>query len=379
VVKRAARVPRCRFLTGAFVLLALSTLPSVAAADEPGREGKPALLRGRVTRHAEGVEGARVHVYRSFDDLLSHSPLAASAPTDGDGNYSVQLPAGTCYLVAKRGGGGKDGPLPAGGLYSFHGSNPFTLAAGEERAADFSLARKGSDAVVSGSDDPGSGTLAGKVTYRGEGMAGVLVRLYLDGGSDFRGMGYAAAPPTGEDGSFRFDYLPESDYFLLARKRAGGRGAGPLAEGDFFGYHIDNPVMVRGGTMTEVELEVTSKGREVSGADSRPRPTGTSISGRILDAKGSVVEGVYAFAYREKVMAHKKPAFISSPVDGHGRFVIYLSGGGTYYIGARSAYGDSPAKGEWYGRYDETADHSVTVKTGAALDGVDIVVERILP
>jgi hypothetical protein len=342
VVKRAARVPRCRFLTGAFVLLALSTLPSVAAADEPGREGKPALLRGRVTRHAEGVEGARVHVYRSFDDLLSHSPLAASAPTDGDGNYSVQLPAGTC-------------------------------------SADFSLARKGSDAVVSGSDDPGSGTLAGKVTYRGEGMAGVLVRLYLDGGSDFRGMGYAAAPPTGEDGSFRFDYLPESDYFLLARKRAGGRGAGPLAEGDFFGYHIDNPVMVRGGTMTEVELEVTSKGREVSGADSRPRPTGTSISGRILDAKGSVVEGVYAFAYREKVMAHKKPAFISSPVDGHGRFVIYLSGGGTYYIGARSAYGDSPAKGEWYGRYDETADHSVTVKTGAALDGVDIVVERILP
>jgi hypothetical protein len=364
---------------GAFALLVFATPPSLAAADESGGEGRPAVLKGRVTRHAEGVAGVRVHAYRSFDDLLSHTPLAASAPTDEDGNYSVELPAGSCYLVAKERGEEKDGPPPAGGLYSFHGSNPFTLAAGEKTTADFSLVRKGADAVVSGSDDPGSGALAGKVTYRGSGIAGVQVRLYLDAESDFRGMGYAAAPPTGEDGRFRFDFLPESDYFLLARKRAGGGSAGPLREGDFFGYFIDNPVAVTGGSVVEVELEVVTKGREAPGADSRPRTSGTTISGGITDSGGTAVRGGYAFAYEEEVMAHKKPAFISSPAGEDGSYVIFLSRGGTYYIGARSEYGDSPAKGEWYGRYDGSADHSVTVESGGALKDVDIVVERILP
>ena len=77
-------------------------------------------------------------------------------------------------------------------------------------------------------------------------------------------------------------------------------------------------------------------------------------------------------------MAHKKPAFISQPADEQGRYVINLSRGGTFYIGARSAYGDSPGKGEWYGRYDGTPDHGVTVAEGAAAEGIDIRVERIL-
>ena len=88
---------------------------------------------------------------------------------------------------------------------------------------------------------------------------------------------------------------------------------------------------------------------------------------------------MYAFAYEEKVMAHKKPAFISQPVDADGRYVINLSRGGTFYVGARSAYGDSPGRGEWYGRYDGTPDHAVTVETGAGAEGIDVRVERILP
>lgn len=77
-------------------------------------------------------------------------------------------------------------------------------------------------------------------------------------------------------------------------------------------------------------------------------------------------------------MAHKKPAFISQEVDGEGRYVIHLSRPGTFYVGARSAYGDSPGKGEWYGRYDGTPDHGVTVAEGARAEGVDIRVERVL-
>jgi hypothetical protein len=91
-----------------------------------------------------------------------------------------------------------------------------------------------------------------------------------------------------------------------------------------------------------------------------------------------VVPGVYAFAYEEKVMSHKKPAFLSPPVDASGRYLLRLSRGGTYYVGARSAYVDAPLKGEWYGRYGGATDNAVHVETGAHLEGIDIVVERIL-
>jgi hypothetical protein len=51
--------------------------------------------------------------------------------------------------------------------------------------------------------------------------------------------------------------------------------AGPLAEGDLFGYYVDNPVQVRGGTAVEIAFELVSKGRDVGNADGRPRPSGS--------------------------------------------------------------------------------------------------------
>lgn len=363
-------------------LLAL-VLPAAAlglAADAliPPPGSPPANLSGKITRETRGIPGARVLAYRSFDDLLAFRGAAASEPAGADGSYLLPLPAGTYYLVARAQDGPPDGPVPVGGLYAFHGSNPFTLTPGTATEVNFSLARKTADALVKPAADPGSGTLGGVVTREGAGVAGVQVKLYLDAESAFRGMGYAAAPPTDGRGAFSFDYLPESSYYVVARKRGAGAGPGPLTEGDLYGYYAGNPVQVHVGTAVEIQLELVSKGREVGNADGRPRPSGTSIVGRITDAAGAVVRGVYAFAYEEKVMAHKKPAFISPVVDERGRYVIHLSRAGTFYIGARSAYGDSPGKGEWYGRYDGTTDHAVTVGEGASAEGIDIRVERIL-
>ena len=205
------------------------------------------------------------------------------------------------------------------------------------------------------------------------------MRIFLDNADLFRGQGYATAPPTGKSGAFRIDLLPESAFFLIVRKRAKGTSAGPIVEGDFFGYFVDNPVQVRAGKIAKVRIEVISKASEVGKDDSLFRATGTQIVGRILDKDGKVVPGVYAFAYEDKVMAHARPSFISRVVDKEGRYVINLSGGGVFYIGARTDYGDSPALGEWYGRYDVSADHSVRAEGGKRLEGIDIVVEKINP
>jgi len=337
-------------------------------------------FEGRVVWEGQVTAGARVYAYSTFEDLLAHKPIAVSAPSADDGTYKLDLPAGKFYMVAKKFPAGQDdGPMPVGGYYSFHGSNPITVVPGEYTHVGFSLIKKEADPVYEDSTDPGSGTLIGKVTYMGEPLDGVYVSLFLDPASDFRGMGYSTAPPTGKNGMFRVDFLPESDYYVVARKRANGSGSGPLNDGDSFGYFVDNPVTVKAGKIVRINLEVLNKAGEIGKDDSLFRATGTQISGRITGKDGKVVKGVYAFAYEEKVMAHKRPSFISREVDDDGRYVINLSQGGTYYIGARSKYGDSPALGEWYGRYDKTADHSVVVDTGKRVDGIDILVEQILP
>jgi hypothetical protein len=337
-----------------------------------------AAVQGKISREGRGQPGGRVYAYRLFADVLACRHMAVSDASDSDGLYRLPLPAGTWYLVARGPEVPPDRPVPVGGLMSFHGSNPFTLTPGSSTDVNFSLARKIAEPIARPAGDEESGALAGVVTWEGRELAGVQVNLYLDAESAFRGVAFAAAPPTDERGAFSFEMLPESGYYVVARKRGAGVGPGPLAEGDFYGYFVDNPVQIRRGTAVEIVLEMVSKGRDVGNADGRPRPSGTSIAGRVTDGGGAVVRGVYAFAYEEKVMAHKKPAFISREVDGQGRYVIYLSRGGTFYVGARSAYGDSPAKGEWYGRYDGTPDHGVTVEAGASVAGIDIRVERIL-
>ena len=382
------RVPclKTRFFAGAKRIVILGLIPlmplsSAHAGAQPATatpDAATATLHGKVTRETEPAAGARVLAYASFRDLLAFRAAAVSEPSGADGGFRLDLPPGTYHLVARRQDGPPEGPVPIGGFHSYHGSNPFTLTPGSSTEVNFSLARRISEAGVSSTADQVSGTLGGVVTREGKAVEDVQVKLYLDAESAFRGAGFAAAPPTDASGAFAFEFLPESDYYVIARKRSSGAGPGPLGEGDLYGYFVDNPIHVRGGTAVRIALELVSKGRDTGNADGRPRPSGTRIAGRITDAAGAVVPGTYAFAYEEKVMAHRKPAFISQPVDREGRYVIHLSRGGTFYVGARSAYGDSPGRGEWYGRYDGAPDHGVSIETGAGAEGIDIRVERVL-
>ena len=367
------------------ILLALAVfLKSAYAGEAKPSQASGTGFEGRVVVDGQVVAGARVFVYKSFEDLSARKPFAVSGPTRDDGTWRLDVPGGSYYLAAKKRaawakGDGSDGPLAAGDLFSFQGSNPITAVPGRYVHVGFAMVKLYEDVKYADSSDAGNGTLTGVVTYDGQPLAGASVILYLDGKGDFRGMGYSTCPPTGKDGVFRIDFLPESDYYVIARKRANGKNAGPLKDGDFFGYYVANPVTVKDGKVAAIELGMVSKAGEIGKDDSFFRDTGTRIVGRILDKDGKPVEGTYAFAYTEKVMAHKRPEFLSRPADKDGRYVINLSKGGTYYIGSRSEYGDTPAMGEWYGRYEGTGGHSVKVGTGKAVEGVDITVEKILP
>ena len=378
----------------AYVLAAFFVaLPSVALAGSVSKPDTGTGFEGRVVCDSQVFQGARVYVYKSFGDMLADRPVAVSAPTKEDGSWKMDCPSGTYYLAAKKlanvppsgapaagdsaGVLKYDGPLAVGDYFCFQGSNPITAVPGKYTHVGFALVKYTASVSYSDSSDKDDGTLTGVVTWSGQPVKGAIVTLYMDGKDNFRGQGYSASPPTGKDGVFRMEFLPDTDYFLIARKRQNGKKAGPLEEGDDFGYYVANPVHVKAGKIAKVDFGVISKAGEIGREDSLFRDTGTRVTGRILDDKGKPVDGVYAFAYVEKVMAHKRPEFISKPADKNGTYVLNISKGGTYYIGARSRYGGTPSFGEWYGCYEGTGDHHVNIKTGQVLKGIDIPVEKI--
>jgi hypothetical protein len=71
-----------------------------------------------------------------------------------------------------------------------------------------------------------------------------------------------------------------------------------------------------------------------------------------------------------------KPVHMSTPTDSDGSFSLFLSDGGTYYVGARSAFGGPLEPGEWVGTFDGQADHGVTVERGTNEDLGTIVVKE---
>jgi hypothetical protein len=164
-----------RLILGLFLMTAL---PAAAAEPGAGAGAGPAgtaTVQGRITRETAGVQGARVYAYSRFEDLLAFRHAAASEASGGDGDYLLSLPPGTYFLVARKQEGAADGPVPVGGLFSFHGSNPFTLTPGAATEVNFSLARKLAEPVVRAGADPGSGRIDGVVSSRGKGLEAVQV------------------------------------------------------------------------------------------------------------------------------------------------------------------------------------------------------------
>jgi hypothetical protein len=212
----------------------------------------------------------------------------------------------------------------------------------------------------------------------GEPLEGVTVSLYFDETDGFRGMGFMRTSPTGSDGIFRMDLVPEGRYFLIARKRGSGRGVGPMMKGDLISWYRFNPVRVEEGKEIEVVLPMVVKrlDRDIHGLGLAGDSPG--FEGVVTDTDGRPVKGVHVFAYLEPEMGHHKPAALSTVTDEHGNYRIYLPAAGKYYVGARHGYGDNPSPGELFGHYEGTPDHSLTVESTRFLEGIGIKVRKVL-
>jgi hypothetical protein len=362
-------------LVGATLCLVLLAASQALAS---GVEGRLVTVAGPV---ANPLKGGVVKAYRSVD--FSKEPVAVSSMTGPDGKYSLDLVPGTWFLTAEASSEtGKDS------LWSWCGQNPVTVSPvtnppitstkNERQWIGFILEKWAAPVYSAGEEDSYDGVLMGTVSLDGTPGEKVNVTLYFDSADGFRGMGFLRAPPTGPDGRFQLEMVPEGRYYLIARKRESGQNVGPMMKGDLISWYRHNPVEIRSGKKVEVLLPLTPKKQDrdinqLAGDSNR-----AGFSGTVTDKQGRPVSGVHVFAYLEPEMGHHKPAALSSLTDSKGRYTISLSEPGRYYVGARDGYGDNPAPGELFGHYQGTPDHSLTLKSEETLPNVDMVVERVL-
>ncbi|MBF8258738.1 MAG: Carboxypeptidase regulatory-like protein [Actinobacteria bacterium] len=301
---------------------------------------------------------------------------AAAGVTDGDGNAAFDLPAGQYFLVVQwRGDGDYGRPIAPGDRFAYFGGNPVFAAQGIFREYFISVEEFAVAGPTPAAVTPKGTGVYGRVLADSSPVAGAHVSAYPGIATAFREIGFAASAPTGVDGVFMLD-LPPGKYYLVARKRAGGGVAGPLRKGDRYGYYAANPVTVAAGDFTRVTIPVTLLKLRNTPSYSAGYVAASSIEGRIIGRDGKPRKGVYAALYDNPDLLNR-PVFLSEVTGEDGRYRIPVPVPGTYSLGARSGYGGSPAPGSFYGRFEGNPGHSVTLKEGDRLTGIDIVVAEV--
>ena len=357
----------------AFALGSCSHAPGKGSAAAPGSErfaGRTAIVV-RATWRGAPLPDARIGFLRSIGGTA-----AALETTDKGGRAGFDLPSGRYFLVAEwRRDSDFARPIAVGDRYAYFGGNP-VFVGGDGGSREIFVGVEEFAAPPAPVGEPGGGTgVAGRVISGGVPVEGVSVFAYVRTGTAFRDPGFAASAPTGADGTFVID-LPPGDYYLLARKRAGGGIAGPMRKGDLFGYYPGNPVSVRPGCYRLLSIPATVlKLRNVPAWSGRYKGAAL-LEGKIVGPDGKPRAGVYAALYDNPDLLNR-PVFLSDVTGADGRFLLPVPVPGTYYLGARSGYGGAPAPGDMYGRFEGNPAHSVTVREGDHLAGIAITVNEV--
>ena len=333
------------------------------------------LLSGCSPQDSAGIEGAllfqdqplaeaQVEIYLKADKDRSIQPFAV-ATTDSEGKYRLSLPGGHYFIIGKKRESQDGGRVRI--LMAESPGNPHQVANQMTSIPSFNLREMGREGFLA----TDSGTrIFGRVTFKGDAVPRAFVYVYADTGAGLIGPSYGEAVQTSKDGRFSIN-LPPGQYSLVARKRSDGSRSGALSLGDWNSRYPDNPIVLQEGA----QLDLGDFPLEPVDADIHARrieegvfaKTATMLRGLVSDADGLPVSNVYVFAYLDSRMVGK-PAHVSVPTGGSGRFELYVGSGGTYYVGARSAFGGPLEPGEWVGTYEGNPDHSVTIAQGAEHD-----------
>ncbi len=334
---------------------------SIATSAPDQASGTRVLGKVTVERGQKPVAGVRLMAFPADSLSLAGKAPLVSEKTGPSGLFSLALVSGDYYFIAR-----------GEGLFSYYGRNPVTVP--EEGLQEMNLALVEETPPLPDAVPQIATGVIGSASVDGKPLAGVVVYVYTDLNDQLKGRGLGMTGVTDESGLFEAPLSPGT-YYLVARQRQGGGYAGPLSAGDYIGYYPGNPLVVRDGEVPRVAIPMLEVPEKVDRMASTLFGQ-TSIQGRILSADGKPLAGLRAVLYSDSMMLNR-PLYVSQPSDETGRFVLSFPSGGTYYIAARDTLGGTPQPGELYGRFGGSDDSSVVLATGDAMEGIDIVVEKV--
>lgn len=210
------------------------------------------------------------------------------------------------------------------------------------------------------------GTIQGKASYQGKGLAGATVSLYSVAGERITGKADYEVAQTSEDGSFGFTVSP-GQYFLLLKKFADP--ANPGTEGDIFSYYGGNPIVVGEGETINVGVN----GMPIQPLAEKRKAGGTGIRGRIY-ADGKPLSRTRVTLYQDTTTIFRGIGYASAVTNDQGDFSFSLEPG-EYYVIARKRMGDEKmgplAQGDFFGFAHENPvkvepDHFTMVSVNAS-------------
>lgn len=354
-------------------------------------------IEGIVLTDQGPAVASSVLAYRSFDDLHRQTNAIVSSAGTKPGQYTLELAPGKYYLTAKG-----QGSSP---LFAYHGLNPVTITDNYQWIPFFVLPARQAQC------EPGFQGVGGRVLFKDSPISHGSVSIYTLADEPFRGMGVLTNSIT-EDGRFWFDLAPGS-YIAIARQRQDDTAIGPLKKGDLFCYSAANPIEVSPASACQVDLLCYPRDdldrylgkdaqdprgkKQTTRQDSSLQKTSMQeagkkggggplaiIAGRVIDLNGTGMPGLVVSAYpaddlslfQMYVLRFKSDSLAKT--DDKGFFRLEMKPG-SYYIVAREKVGDAPSEHEFYGLYEGSANHSLAVASGETKNGVQILVEPIMP
>ena len=198
--------------------------PDTLVIDKTIDGGGKTGMTGQIVNKADGtpVAGAYVNVYPdTLSNLLGPSQFISS-PTGTDGRFSIDVPTGTFYVVArKRMSGDPSGPLSPGDLYSEHQRIITTVIDGKLSVVDLTVAPVKAPMFFKKamSEQATSTGIRGRlIDAEGNPVPGSFAVAYTD--ADVKRLPDFASTLSDSEGRFVI-YLPEGgDYYLGARVHA---------------------------------------------------------------------------------------------------------------------------------------------------------------
>ncbi len=338
------------------------------------KSSKESKITGLVNYNSSPFGGVNIEIYLQKSKDKSRPPFQ-SGETGADGTFTITLPPGRYYIIAKK------RFIDSGitkMLFGEYPKNPVVLKSGKiVKLAPFSLFDMGGEKYEAAE---GAG-VTGKVIAANGDAKGAYLYVYPETNPNMIGPSYVVARELKADGAFKINLLP-GKYHIAARQRVNRTKLGYLNIGDLTVDYKKNPMEVKSNDyldLGELTLRpVDEKKLDGIKNDTAALEFGTKIIGNVSGEDEGPVRGVYIYAYKDSKMVGK-PEAISKKSDSKGNYVLYIPASSTkkYYIGARSTFGGPLEPGEYVGTYNENQEHKLDIAGKRDITGIDIIVKEV--